>query len=53
MSKIRRDIKARIGTGPMAETVEKVMAELILKASIARAKRLRKPADIELEAVKK
>ncbi len=35
-----RDIKIHIGAGPMAETVEKVLAELILKASINKANRL-------------
>lgn len=42
-----RQIKARIGTGPMTETVEKVLAELIFKASVARAKRLKIASNLE------
>lgn len=48
-----RSIHARIGSGPLAETVEKVLAELILKASINKAKRLNGGARRCVETSKK
>jgi len=51
--KSQRTIKVRIGTGPMAEDVEKILAELILKASIARAKRFKISSSLEPDKVNK
>lgn len=53
MKNIQREIKASLGTGPMAETLEKVLTELILKASKKKTMSLRNALPSQAEILKK